>query len=50
MQNETIIPALGARIHALGAARQKGVDAGTKSRHDESEESGVTSLNETEPS
>jgi hypothetical protein len=29
-----VIPALGAGIHALGAARCKGVDAGTKSWHD----------------
>jgi hypothetical protein len=30
----SVIPALGAGIHALGAAICKGVDAGTKSRHD----------------
>ena len=29
-----VIPALGARIHALGAAPEKGVDPGTKSRDD----------------
>ena len=29
-----VIPALGAGIHALGAARSKGVDPGTKSRDD----------------
>ncbi len=29
-----VIPVLGAGIHALAARRKKGVDAGTKSRHD----------------
>jgi hypothetical protein len=29
-----VIPALGAGIHALGGARKKGVDPGTKSRDD----------------
>jgi len=43
---DSVIPALGAGIHALGAARQKGVDAGTKSRHDEFGLGGVTPFSE----